>query len=190
MRRVLTWIVVASATLSPPSHAVVTHNRLATNRLATNALTTGALTADPSAYELLSTPEGRDLYSYVVSCALPAGPDIHATVPGAPDADPSSDLPYTCTSEECRECRRTLPLVEPRRAGRGVVEVEVYWKWTCGCAVSQPRMAGVRWDDELSRMTCSSRAGYARTTFSMKVSAAGGPYRRTTRAVLRAYGVA
>jgi len=96
MRRVLTWIVVASATLSSPSHAVVTHNRLATN-----ALTTGALTADPSADELLSTREGRDLYSYVVSCALPAGTDIHATVPGAPDTDPSSDLPYTCTSEEC-----------------------------------------------------------------------------------------
>src|SRR5215468_10173302 len=81
MRRIVTWIVIALAMLSSPTHAVVTHNRLATNRLATNrlatnrlatnrlatnALTSGALTADPSADELLSTPEGRDLYSYVV----------------------------------------------------------------------------------------------------------------------------
>src|SRR5262249_6611658 len=119
MRRmliVLPWILIASATVSSPSHAVATHNRLATNRLATNrlatnrlatnrlatnALTSGALAADPSADELLSTPEGRDLYSYVVSCALPAGTDIQATVPGAPDTGPQSDLPYTCTSEHC-----------------------------------------------------------------------------------------
>jgi hypothetical protein len=116
MRRILTWIVIASATVASPSHAVVTHNRLATNRLATNrlatnrlatnrlatnALTTGALAADPSADELLSTSEGRDLYAYVVECALPAGTDIQATVPGAPDTDPQSDLSYTCTSEQC-----------------------------------------------------------------------------------------
>src|SRR5262249_42726505 len=116
MRRIVTWIVIALAMLSSPTHAVVTHNRLATNRLATNrlatnrlatnrlatnALTSGALTADPSADELLSTPEGRDLYSYVVGCALPAGTDIHATVPGAPDTDPQSNLSYTCASEQC-----------------------------------------------------------------------------------------
>jgi len=124
MRRipmVLAWIVIASATMPSPSHAVVTHNRLATNRLATNrlatnrlatnrlatnrlatnALTSGALNADPSADELLSTPEGRDLYSYVVSCALPAGTDIQAAVPGAPDTDPQSNTTYSCTSEQC-----------------------------------------------------------------------------------------
>src|SRR5262249_48903159 len=121
MRRIVTWIVIALAMLSSPTRAVVTHNRLATNRLATNrlatnrlatnrlatnrlatnALTSGALTADPSADELLSTPEGRDLYSYVVSCALPAGTGIQATVPGAPDTDPQANLSYTCASEQC-----------------------------------------------------------------------------------------
>jgi hypothetical protein len=126
MRRFPTWAVIAWATLSAPCHAVVTHNRLATNRLATNRLatnrlatnrlatnrlatnrlatnrlTSGALTADPSADELLSTPEGRDLYSYVVSCALPAGTDVQATVPGAPDTDPLANTSYTCASEQC-----------------------------------------------------------------------------------------
>ncbi len=114
--RLLAWVVIASAALSSPTHAVVTHNRLATNRLATNRLATnrlatnrlatnglggGVLGADPSAQELLSTPEGRDLYSYVVSCALPAGTQIQATIPGAPDTDPNSDPPYTCASEQC-----------------------------------------------------------------------------------------
>src|SRR5262245_43983222 len=38
-------------------------------------LRSGALTADQSGDELLSMPEGGDLYAYVVSCALPAGTD-------------------------------------------------------------------------------------------------------------------
>src|SRR5262245_51285311 len=122
---VLLWIVIALTALpfvSSPSHAFVTHNRLATNRLATNRLATnrlatnrlatnrlatngltgGVLSADPSAQELLSTADGRDVYSYVVGCALPAGTDIVATIPGVPDTDPSSaDTPYTCTNGQC-----------------------------------------------------------------------------------------
>src|SRR5262249_15534292 len=121
MGRILTWIVIASAAVSSPSHAVVTHNRLATNRLATNRLATNrlatnrlatkrlaphalsarALDAHPSPDAALSTEDGRYLYSYIVGCALPAGTDIQATVPGAPDTDPLSELPYTCASELC-----------------------------------------------------------------------------------------
>jgi len=57
-------------------------NRLSTNRLATNRLSTNGLVADPSAQDLISSEEGRDLYSYIVSCALPADVTIVATVDG------------------------------------------------------------------------------------------------------------
>jgi hypothetical protein len=111
MRRsliILAWILTVSAAAplaSSTSHAAVTYNRLATNRLATNRLSTNrlatnrlatnklatnVLVADPSAQELLSTPEGRDLYSYIVSCALPAGVTIVATVDGTPYEFPGS----------------------------------------------------------------------------------------------------
>ncbi|MCX5741584.1 MAG: hypothetical protein NT062_03690 [Proteobacteria bacterium] len=46
-------------------------NRIATNRIATNGLGQGVFALDTaSAGELLSTPEGRELLTYVVSCAL------------------------------------------------------------------------------------------------------------------------
>jgi hypothetical protein len=57
-------------------------NRLASNRLAGNALATNSLEAHESAAELLSTPEGRDVFSYIVSCALPGDVTITATVEG------------------------------------------------------------------------------------------------------------
>jgi len=111
MRRaliILAWVLTVSATVplaSSTSHAVVTYNRLATNRLATNRLATNrlatnrlatnrlatnVLSADPSAQDLLATPEGRDLYSYIVGCALPAGVTIVATVDGTPYEFPGS----------------------------------------------------------------------------------------------------
>jgi len=116
----LPWIAMASMMVlwaPSTSHAVVTHNRLATNRLATNRLATnrlatnrlatnklpgGLLTADSAAQALLGTADGRDVYSYIVSCALPAGTDIQATIPGAPDTDPNSpDTSYVCTNGVC-----------------------------------------------------------------------------------------
>jgi hypothetical protein len=98
-------VSAATAMAASASHAAVTHNRLATNRLATNRLATNrlatnrlatnqlatdVLSADPSAQELLATPEGRDLYSYIVSCALPADVTIVATVDGIPYEFPGS----------------------------------------------------------------------------------------------------
>jgi len=120
MRRVPVVLLLALlGTAERPCHAVVTHNRLAGNRLAGNRLagnrlagnrlagnrlSTNGLEADMStAGELLSTPEGRELYAYVISCALPSGTTIEATIPGAPDSGPGTgnDTPYTCTSERC-----------------------------------------------------------------------------------------
>src|SRR5262245_3005280 len=63
------------------------------------------------------------------------------------------------------------------------VEVEEETQWTNGCATSQARTAGVRWDDELSRMTCSSRFGYARTTFAMKARKSAAVWRALSRCV-------
>ncbi|MGE0550191.1 MAG: hypothetical protein AB7O24_10065 [Kofleriaceae bacterium] len=49
-------------------------NRLAVNRLAVNRLALNAV----SAGELVATPEGRELLSYVVSCAVPEGQTLVA----------------------------------------------------------------------------------------------------------------
>ena len=55
-------------------------NRLASNRLASNSLSTLALNANPETSDILQTPDGRDVYSYVVSCALPDGTTISADI--------------------------------------------------------------------------------------------------------------
>lgn len=74
-------------------------NRLAGNRLAGNSLDSTRLVALEATAEILSTEEGRDVYSYVVSCALPEGVTIEADVPGA--ADTPADATYTCVNEHC-----------------------------------------------------------------------------------------
>ena len=68
-------------------------NRLASNRLASNSLSSTKLEATAAAGELLSTPEGREVYYYLVSCALPAGVSIQAQVPGAADITTPGALP-------------------------------------------------------------------------------------------------
>lgn len=47
-------------------------NRLASNRLASNGLGAAALTAT----ELVETEDGREVFSYIVSCALPDGASV------------------------------------------------------------------------------------------------------------------
>lgn len=61
-------------------------NRLAANRLAANALSSTRLEANMATAELLETAEGRDVYAYLVSCALGSEITIQAEVPGANDA--------------------------------------------------------------------------------------------------------
>src|SRR5215218_2363759 len=47
-------------------------NRLASNRLASNSLGAAALTSGA----LIETADGRDVFSYIVSCALPTGKSV------------------------------------------------------------------------------------------------------------------
>jgi hypothetical protein len=75
-------------------------NRLAGNRLAGNSLSSTRLEALAETAEILQTVEGRDVYSYIVSCALEADMTIEATVAGAPDTAPP-ETPYTCTGGLC-----------------------------------------------------------------------------------------
>jgi hypothetical protein len=58
-----------------------------------------------SSAELLATADGREVYGYMMSCALPPGTWVEATIPGAPDSSPldapPNDTIYTCRSEHC-----------------------------------------------------------------------------------------
>ena len=126
MRRIsslLTFVFIGMAAhwWSSGADAARSHNRLATNRLATNRLATNRLATNRAGDEppcdkrargqprivdeLLATPEGRDVYAYMMSCALPAGVTIAATIPGAHDSGPSDPAPYdttyTCRNEDC-----------------------------------------------------------------------------------------
>lgn len=74
-------------------------NRLAGNRLAGNRLAGNRLAALDETAGILTTEEGRDVYSYIVSCALPEGVTIEADVPDAEDTPP--DAPYTCIDGRC-----------------------------------------------------------------------------------------
>lgn len=75
-------------------------NKLASNRLASNALSSTKLEANMATADLLATSEGRDVYAYLINCALPAGTTIQANLPDAPDAAPPATL-YTCSSGLC-----------------------------------------------------------------------------------------
>ena len=75
-------------------------NRLASNRLASNALTSTTLEANTATADLLATADGRDVYAYLINCALPASVTMHASVPGAADTAPPATL-YSCTNGEC-----------------------------------------------------------------------------------------
>ncbi|HVO82239.1 MAG TPA: hypothetical protein VMT28_16015 [Terriglobales bacterium] len=76
-------------------------NSLAANRLASGNLSSNGLDANPATTQILSTPEGRELYSYMISCALPAGKAIEATLPSVADTAPPTTL-YTCAYGSCR----------------------------------------------------------------------------------------
>jgi hypothetical protein len=75
-------------------------NALAANALAPNALAANALAANAlAANALLTDASGRSVYSYIVSCALPAGIVVIADVPSAADTPPGS--PFTCVAGTC-----------------------------------------------------------------------------------------
>jgi len=73
-------------------------NRLASNRLASNALSSTKLAANMASAEILGTADGRDVYAYPVSCALPASVSIQAVIPNAEDSAYCTN--GTCTFPE------------------------------------------------------------------------------------------
>jgi hypothetical protein len=82
-------------------------NRLASNRLASNRLASNRLASNSLSYvalaetaDLLQTVEGRDVYSYIVSCALPADVTIEADIANAADTAPP-ETAYTCSAGHC-----------------------------------------------------------------------------------------
>jgi hypothetical protein len=96
-QKVETWNRLASNRLASNRLA---SNRLASNRLASNRLASNNLAANPDTDEILETEAGRDVYSYIVSCALPDTVTIEAEVPGAADTAPPASQ-YTCQNETC-----------------------------------------------------------------------------------------
>jgi len=88
-------------------------NRLASNRLASNAISATTLLANLEDAQILENAEGRDVYSYLISCALPFDQSVVADLnylgASAP-ADTNCDAPgtngencpnYSCTGGVC-----------------------------------------------------------------------------------------
>jgi hypothetical protein len=114
-------------------------NRIAANKLAARKLSENHLEADSEAAEMLSTADGRDVYSYIINCALPEGKEIDATVPGASDTAPPETL-YTCANESCR-FPGSLGLAEywidHRLDGKGQ-------RWITACLLARVNYFGVK----------------------------------------------
>jgi hypothetical protein len=78
----------------------IASNKIASNQIAGAAITRNRLTVKmPEAAEILSTEDGRIVYSYLISCAIPSDVTLEADLPGVPDTAP--DDPYTCVGGHC-----------------------------------------------------------------------------------------
>jgi hypothetical protein len=64
------------------SDNALSDNALSDNALSDNALSDNALSDNALLVSALTTPSGRELFSYVVSCALPAGAHVNVDVQG------------------------------------------------------------------------------------------------------------
>ena len=75
-------------------------NRLASNRLASNRLASNRLASNSLTAQILESEEGRDVYSYIASCALPEDLTMEATIPGSEPVEDTAppETPYTCVS--------------------------------------------------------------------------------------------
>ena len=116
-------IIFVACTEAPPStsstsQSVTGHNRLAANRLAANRLAANRLAANRLAAnqlelnqndsgDLLATADGRDVLSYVVSCAVPSTESLVANTQQScavdTDCQPDPTLPFAgvCSSNKC-----------------------------------------------------------------------------------------
>jgi len=88
---------LASNRLAPNPSA---SNRLASNALAGEKLATVRLEANGETAEMLNTADGREVYSYIISCALAQNTRIEADVPDAPDTAPPDTI-YSCKNGHC-----------------------------------------------------------------------------------------
>jgi len=113
-------------------------NRLAGNRLAGNKLSAQRLQANQDTSDILQTEDGREVYSYMISCALAAGTTIEADIPGAADTAPPDTL-YDCKNGHC-----TFP---------GSIGLAEHWidralsprgqRWVTACLLSRVNAYGV-----------------------------------------------
>jgi hypothetical protein len=71
-----------SLTINALTANALTANALTANALTANALTANALTANSLVMNALSDAPTREFFSYVASCALPAGESIDLTING------------------------------------------------------------------------------------------------------------
>ena len=161
MRTTLTVCLVALAggcllateetdeTLSETDSAVTTSNRLAVNRLAVNRLAVNRLAVNRlavnslEAQEVMSTPEGRDVMTYVVGCAIPNGQNVTL-------AD-KSGVTYTLTG---------LIGLAPAWATRAPTVSEQ--RWVTACLLARTNVNGVpvnlsmRHDSNLALITSAA----------------------------------
>ena len=107
---------VAAVDTSSTTQQATVHNKLASNKLASNKLASNKLASNKlasnklasnklavnmlGAGDLLSTEDGREVFSYIVGCALPDSVTLVANIPGAPDVAPG-DFPFSCTAGVC-----------------------------------------------------------------------------------------
>lgn len=73
-------------------------NRLAGNRLAGNALSNTSFEALEETDGILDTADGREVYYYIVSCALPDTITIEADITDPNLEDTPPDSPWTCSA--------------------------------------------------------------------------------------------
>ena len=94
-------------------------NRLATNRLATNSLGAAALTSSA----LIETADGREVFTYIVKCALPTGTSVTLQYAG---------VSYTFAGEIglAPKWATTTPTVSERR-------------WVTACLLARANLYGV-----------------------------------------------
>jgi hypothetical protein len=120
--RTLLFAVAIAAGLSMQAEAVVTHNRLASNRLASNRLASNRLASNRLASnslsstklsalaetaDILRTKSGRQVYAYLMSCALAAGTritktDVYDCVDANDDGVPD-DADHDGTPDDCSQ---------------------------------------------------------------------------------------
>jgi hypothetical protein len=147
MKRVLLLLLGAGVAFAAPSHGFESHNRLAANRLAANrlaanrlaanrlaanSLTSTKLSALAETADILQTKSGRQVYAYLISCALNSNTtivktEVHDCVDanddGVPDDMDNNGVPDDC-SELANDPEPTAEFDDPQFCSDGVCTFE------------------------------------------------------------------